>query len=266
MNNEGSAVSGFINQCCRLFTLTIKYIKMKSAKFYLLSLAALLPAVFYAQTADDIINKHIEAIGGKDKLSAINAVRFETTMQVMDNDAANKIVILNGKGYRSDMDFNGQSLVQVYTDKGGWAINPFGGDGQQTPMPDDEYKAGASQIYAVPLLNYASRGGKAELLGQEKVGNADAYKIKITDEKAVATTYFIDASNHYIVKTIRPAYMMGQVMDIVTTYSGFSKSEYGWVFAKNMELDYGGQFSMAARVDKVEVNAPVDAAVFEMRK
>src|SRR5215213_2699375 len=178
---------------------------MKLAKLGLLSLTALFSAAVYAQTADEIIAKHIEASGGKEKLAAINSLKMENVMHVMDNDAPNKIIIVNGKGYRTESDFNGQKLVQVYTDKSGWAINPFeGGDAPQA-MPEDQYKSGVGQLYVVPLLGYAARGGKAELLGQEKVGSVNAYKIKVTDKANVGVTYFIDPSTYYIVQAIRPA-------------------------------------------------------------
>jgi outer membrane lipoprotein-sorting protein len=239
---------------------------MKLAKLCLLSLTALFSVAVHAQTADEIIAKHIEATGGKEKLAAINSVKMENVMHVMDNDAPNKIIIVNGKGYRSESDFNGQKLVQVYTDKGGWAINPFGGGDAPQAMPEDQYKAGVGQLYAVPLLNYAARGEKVELAGQEKVGNVNAYKLKVTDKGNVVTTYFIDLSTYYVVKASRPAQMQGQTLEITSTYSDYKKSDYGWVIPMKMEIDYGGQFSMTATTAKVEINTPVDAAVFEMKK
>jgi hypothetical protein len=239
---------------------------MKPVKFCLLLLTVLISVAANAQTADEIIARHIEATGGKEKLGAINSVIIENTVHVMDNDSPNKIIVSNGKGYRTESDFNGQKLVQVYTDKGGWAINPFEGGDAAVAMPADQYKSGAGLVYAVPLFNYAARNEKAELLGQEKVGNANAYKIKVTDKDNIIITYFIDASTYYIIQTIRPAQMMGQSMDLTTTYSDFKKSEYGWVVPQVSEINYGGQFSMTSRANKIEINAPVDAAVFEMKK
>ena len=239
---------------------------MKLVKLCLLSLTVLFGASANAQTADEIIAKHIEATGGKEKLGAITSVRMENTMRIQDNDAPNTIVIVNGKGYRTESEFNGQKMVQVYTDKGGWAINPFAGGSGPEAMPEDQYKSGAGQLYIVPLLSYASRGDKAELLGQEKVGNVNAYKIKVTGKDNVAVTYFIDPSTYYIVQTIRPAQMQGQSVDVTTTYSDYKKTDYGWVTPQTMEINFGGQFSMTAKMNKVEVNTPVDATVFEMKK
>ena len=239
---------------------------MKLVKLCLLSLTALFGAAVHAQTADEIITKHIDATGGKDKLAAINSIRLENTMNVMDNDAASTTIVLNGKGYRSESDFGGQKLIQVVTDKGGWAVNPFGGSAEPAAMPDDQYKAGVSQLFIVPFLNYAARGEKAELLGKEKVGNVDAYKLKLTSKDNVASTYYIDPATYYIVQSVRSADMGGQMVNVTTSFSDFKKSDYGWVVPQSTQVNFGDQFSMTAKVKKMEINVPVDAAVFEMKK
>ena len=239
---------------------------MKFVKLCLLSFAALFSVAVNAQTADEIISKHIEATGGKDKLAAITSVRMENTMNVMDNDAASTTTIVNGKGYRSESDFGGQKLIQVVTDKGGWAVNPFGGSAEPAPMPDDQYKAGVSQLFIVPFLNYAARGEKAELLGKEKVGNVDAFKIKLTSKDNVASTYYIDPTTYYIVQSVRSADMGGQMVNVTTSFSDYKKSDYGWVVPQTTQVNFGDQFSMTAKVSKLEINVPVDAALFEMKK
>src|SRR5580765_2476607 len=121
-----------------------------------------------AQTVDEIIAKHIDAIGGKDKLDQVKSVYVESTVQAMGNDAPSSITILYGKGYRMESDFQGQKMVKVYTDKSGWAINPFGGGTDPQAMPDEQYKAGKDQLeIGGPLYNYAAKGNKVELVGKE---------------------------------------------------------------------------------------------------
>lgn len=219
-----------------------------------------------AQTADDIINKHLAAIGGKEKLNGILSVHMENTMEVMGNEAPSSTVILNGKGYRSESEFNGQKMIQVVTDKGGWMVNPMMGSDEPQAMAEEQAKAGQEQMYAVPFLNYAARGGKAELLGQEKIGAVNAYKVKLTSTDNVATTYFFDPATYYLIQAVRAAEMMGQRIDITTTYSNYKKTDYGWVVPQSMEINMGGQFSLSSKVNKVEVNRPVDVSLFEMKK
>ena len=240
---------------------------MKIVKSCLLALTVLFSAVtVHAQTADDIIAKHLEAIGGKEKLKGINAVRLENTMQIMGSDAPSTTIIVNGKGFRNESEVNGQKMIQVITDKSGWMINPMMGGTDPQPVPADQLKGAQDQIYVVPFLDYAARGSKAELLGQEKLGTVNAYKIKLTSKDSAATTYYFDPATYYIVQAVRSGDMMGQQVDITTSYSNFKKTDYGWVVPQNMEINMGNQFSLTGKVNKVEVNPNVDTSIFEMKK
>lgn len=240
---------------------------MKSIKRCLLSLVVLATAVAsYAQDAETVLAKHLEAIGGKEKLAAINSVKYTNTMSVMGNEAPATIVVLNGKGFRSEAEVMGSKMVQVFTDKGGWMINPMMGASDPQPMPEGLAKEGQTQIYAVPFLDYGAKGIKAEYGGQEKIGEVNAYKLKFTDKNGTATTAYFDPATYYLVKTVRSGDMMGQQVDITTTYSDFKKTDYGWVLPQATEINMGGQFSMTMKLNNVEVNTPVDAAIFEMKK
>lgn len=135
---------------------------MKALTTCFITLLALLSLTAKAQTADEIIAKHIDAIGGKDKLSQINTVYIESTTSVVGNDGATKTYIINGKDYKNESDFAGQSLVTVVTDKGGWMINL--GSSTPTALTDKEFKSNSDRIYVVdPLVNYGANGGKVEL-------------------------------------------------------------------------------------------------------
>ncbi len=240
---------------------------MKIIKPALLLLTALFStASIYAQTVEEIIAKHIDAIGGKEKLSSITSIRMENTVQIMGSEGPSTTTILNGKGFRNESEFNGQKLVQVYTDKGGWAINPFAGGNEPQAMPDEQYKSGEDQIYAEPLLDYAARGSKAELIGKEKLGNADTYKIKLTNKDNASTTYYLDGTTFYTVQVETSANVMGQDMVIKTVCSDYKKNDFGFAMPNTLEINIGDQFSMTSKLQKVEMNQPVDAAIFEMKK
>jgi hypothetical protein len=238
---------------------------MKNLKVGLLAIAALFSVTaIYAQTADEIVAKYVDAIGGKEKLKAINSVRMENTLNIMGNEAPNTTTVLNGKGYRNESEFNGAKIIQVITDKSGWMVNPMAGATDPQALPDEQVKAGKSQIYVVPLLDYSAKGAKAELLGQEKVGTVNAYKVKITDADNVATTYYFDPATYYLLQITRSSEMMGQQMDVTATYSDYKKTDFGWVVPQNVEINMGGQFSMTLKLKNVEVNKDVDPKIFDM--
>jgi hypothetical protein len=224
-----------------------------------------LSASLKAQTADEIINKHLDAIGGKEKLTAIKSVKLDNTMNLMGNDAPNIAYIIDGKGYRNEMEMMGQKMVQVITDKGGWMINPMQGSTEPQELPADQLKSMAGRFYAVPLLNYADRGYTAELQGKAKVGDADVWKVKVTDKSGTAMTYFIDAKTFYVVQNEASAEMMGNTVTVTINYSDFKKTDYGWVvpYATDMNM---GQFAISSKLNKIEVNPTIDPALFEMKK
>lgn len=236
-------------------------------KIFLLSLTSLL--LFFAakaQAADDIIAKHIDAIGGKEKLSQVTSVYLESTTEIMGNEATSKTIILNGKGYKNEMDFNGQQIVQVLTDKGGWAINPFGGSTSATAITPEQYKSSEDGIYLPdPLFNYAEHGAKVELEGQEKVGDINAYKIKYTNKDSAITSFYIDPATNYIIQEVRTGDVQGQPTDITISYSDYKKTDFGIVIPYNSGIDMG-QFNLKNTTTKVEVNKPVDPSIFDMPK
>ena len=95
---------------------------MKKIKSLFVSAAILIASVSQAQTADDIVNKYVEAIGGKEKISQLKSIYTETSMDAMGNSSTAFEYLLEGKGYKTESDFNGMKIINCYTDKGGWQL------------------------------------------------------------------------------------------------------------------------------------------------
>jgi hypothetical protein len=238
---------------------------MKALKQGLLLLATVcFLAQVQAQTADEIVNKHIEAIGGKDKMAQLKSIHMDMTMQVMGNEAPSSVTIVEGKGYKSEADIMGQKMVQVFTDKGGWVTNPMMGSSAPVDIPAEQYGQVADQIYATgQLYNYAAKGNKIELQGQEKIGDVNAYKLQVTTSHGSETTYYIDPATYYNIRIVKTGEMMGNSTTITVDNSNFEKTPEGYVFPRTVQTDMGGQFSLSARVDKVDINPAVDATIFD---
>jgi len=238
---------------------------MKFLKTSLLAAVSFFSLASIAQTADEIVNKHIEAVGGREKLSQIKSVVLQSSMDVMGNSAPMTVTILNGKGYKSEVDFNGQKIVQAFTDKGGWSINPMTGATDAQPMPADQFSAGKSQInVGGPLFDYAARGSKIELAGKEKVGDVDAFKLQLTSADNKVSTYYIDPTTYYLVKTVMTLNMGGQEGEVSVTFSDYRKTDVGYVLPYAISTTLSQGFTMDATVNKVDINTEVDPKIFEM--
>jgi hypothetical protein len=214
-------------------------------------------------TADEIVGKYVAAIGGKDAISQVKTISTESTVAVMGNEAPNTTVLMDGVGFKSETDFNGQKIIQSYTDKGGWMVNPMAGASDPTPVPDDQFKANRANIYVGgALYDYAARGSKVELMGKD----ADGYKIKLTTKDNVDSTYVIDPTTYLLKSVMTKGDMQGQEVEVTTKLSDYRKTDVGYMIPYTMDIDMGGQFGLTINVKKVELNKTVDPAVFEMPK
>lgn len=218
-----------------------------------------------SQTVEEIVNKHLEAIGGKQKLAVINSVKMENQMEVMGNEATTTITILNGKGYRTESEIMGSKMIQVINEKGGWVLNPMTGSTEPQDLPEAAAKQAASQLYIIPLLDYVSRGTKLTLDGKESIDGKETFKIKVTNKEGADISMYIDASTYYMTRLVQTAEMMGQTVSSTINYSDFKKTDQGWVVPYLTEIDMGGMIQLKNKLVKIEINPTIDPAVFEKK-
>jgi hypothetical protein len=187
----------------------------------------------------------------------------EATMQIMGNEAPSTTQVVDGVGVKSESEFNGMKIISVYTDKGGWMVNPMAGAADPTPMPDEQYNTGKVGIYiAGPLYDYAAKGNKIELTSKDD----KTYTIKLTTKDKVEYSFGIDGKTFLLNSMTTTTQMQGQTVALTTSYSDYRKTDTGFMVPYNIGLDFGGQFQISMTIKKIELNKTIDPAVFAMPK
>ncbi|MEP6465332.1 MAG: hypothetical protein ABJB05_03465 [Parafilimonas sp.] len=219
--------------------------------------------VFSQTQTDSIINGYINALGGRDKLTQINSINIEGTADVMGSSGDYKTDILINKGYKMAMSFNGSDITQSVVDTGGWVINPFMGASTATAMPKGQYLSLRDNIFTpTPLLNYTNNGYTVKFSGQDVVDGKPVYKIETTSKDSVITTYYIDSATHFLDQRI--ININGELT--TAKFSDYQKTDFGNMMAFTEDLTTPQGYELTFKIKKVTINAPVDAAVFDMPK
>jgi hypothetical protein len=216
-----------------------------------------------AQTVDEIINKHIDALGGKEKISAMKSLYTEAEMDIMGTAAPSATTILYGVGSYSEVNFNGQKIVNCFTDKGAWGINPLMGQATAEDLPEEQAKSGKSQLFpGGNLFDYAARGNKVELAGQEDVNGVKAWKLTVTTKDGGRFVHFIDPTSFYIIRTVMKVNAGGQEVEQGINFSDYKKTDYGFVVPYASSIEFGNGMTLGVTVKKVEINKAVDPKIF----
>ncbi len=99
-----------------------------------------------------------------------------------------------GRKKRLELQFNGQTAVQVYNGSQGWKLRPFLNRHEVENFTPDELKIASKESDLDGfLIDYAAKGSTVELEGTEKVDGRNSYELKVTDKKGNARHIWIDA-------------------------------------------------------------------------
>ena len=239
----------------------MKLTKIIASAFIVMALAT----ASFAQTADEIVAKHIEATGGADKWKALKGVEKKNKFNVQGMDIEMKMVIVAGKSLRSDIAVMGQEIIAVVDGETGWAQRPamMGGTGEPEDMPGAEIKETLKQTdLGGSLLNYKEKGSTLELVGKEKLDGADVYHLKLTEKNGEVTNMFLSTSTYYTLKTSGKRKVQGQEVDVDVTYSNFKQVD-GITFPHTTEVPSPMGGTMTMETESIKLNPTIDEAIFK---
>jgi outer membrane lipoprotein-sorting protein len=221
-------------------------------------------AVSHAQSADEIVDRYIQAIGGKAKVAAIQSVR--ATVRFTGGGGFEADVVDEAKRpgkVRHDFMLQGFTATTAYDGKNGWRINPFGGKKDAEALGEDQLKQIVEQSdIEGPLVDYVSKGNKVEFVGREEYEGSDVYKLKVTLANGTVKHYFLDVDYYIPIKIETKQIIRGAEVEFETVLGDY-KQAGGVFFPFSVESGRKGDQNRSVVTYKtIEVNAPIDDARF----
>lgn len=203
--------------------------------------------------ANTILEKYIEAIGGKAKLDGVESYSMvaEAEMQGMKLELEMKKTTKDQ--FMQDVKVMGNSMSkQVLDGDSGYAVV----QGQRKDLTPEEIEKVKEESSAFPELNYLA-AGNVTLEGVEQVGDSKAYKLKISDSKSA----FYDMETGLKVQEVTTQEVQGQQMTSTLGYGDYQEVS-GIKFPFKIMQTVGPQ-SFEFMVKEIKVNEGVDASDFK---
>ena len=212
-----------------------------------------------AQTADEIINKNIAAMGGMEKLNSIKSIYEEDSINAGGVKIPLKMWMVNKKFQRVEFSFGGMTGFSILRSDSGWNFMPFQGQTKPEPATADEVKKSQEQLYLTDaFINYKEKGYKVTYEGKDETEGSEAYKLKVIVSDSISETYYIDPDTYFVIQVKTKATQNGKVIEGTETRSDYKKTPDGYIFP--MESNSSGQGDMKTYV--LKVNAPIDDKIF----
>jgi hypothetical protein len=219
-----------------------------------------------AQTAEELVNKNIQAKGGIEKIKAIKSMRMTGKL----NGGGGFTAIVTQENQRPDLvretfSLQGMTAVQAYDGSSGWQIQPFGGHKDPELMGEDDLRDVLLDAdFDGPLVDYKEKGNTVEYLGHDEVDGDDALRLKVTLKNGDIIYYYLDPDTYLEIRKEIQQFIRGSIRDRVVelgSYKAVGSVMYPYSLSQGPKNNPTAQ---TTTVEKLEVNVPIQASDFAL--
>lgn len=231
-----------------------------------LALAMLVGSPLAAQTVDEILDQHFAALGGKEKIAAVQSAKIHAKQVFGPQEVPVTISWKRPSKIRMEFTLQGLTGVQAYDGANAWMVMPFLGKNDPEAMTGDDLKDIIDQADMIegPLFNYKEKGNAVELLGKEAAEGTDAWKLKLTQKNGDISTIWLDADAFLQIKSEGKRKRGDQEVDFEQSYGDY-KEVGGILFPHSIESKpKGAPQGATITLESIELGVEVPDSIFAM--
>lgn len=223
-----------------------------------------LPSAAAAQSAEDILARHVQARGGYERIKAIQSVKITRTVVTQFTELDVVILKKRPQSYRVEQSAPGQPpVLRAVTPAAVWDL--AGGKlTNRAPLAAAEARD-LDGDFDGPLVDWKEKGHVVELAGRESLPGGDAFKIQLTTKNGVARTFYLDAATYLVRRITGVTNLPGDRKANLETDILAHKEAGGVKFPSDIQEDRTGAGPVQTVVSytkAIEVNVPIDDALF----
>ena len=237
----------------------------QQAFFTMILLGCGAPPAQQQPTADDVIAKYIEAIGGAKRLAAVQTMKMTGRASIADGKMDTPVTVLlkRPSSTRLELTYQGQTLLQVFDGSAGWVLVPMTSPRPEPATPDEVEQMRDASDFDGPLVNYGAKGYRVANQGLESALGERVWKLQVIRPNGTEQLLYISAATWLPIETIVRRKQGDKVVE-VESYPGDYRLVDGLKFPFSMEQKAEGHSVMKMIFSKIELNNGVADSAFKM--
>ncbi len=209
--------------------------------------------------ADDIINKYLDAIGGREKINSIKDIAVESNGSMQGMTFTMKMNRVEPDKFYQEIQIGGMTQKTIMNGDKAVSISPMGNQ-QITGEDLTKLKYDSDVNSTAHLEKYDI---KTKVTGKEKINGKDAYKVELTMPSGEKRYDFYDVENGLKVREAKTITSPGGSFEQITDLLDYK--EFGGVkFATKMVQTMGPQ-KFEFDITSVKINNGVNPSIFEIK-
>lgn len=152
-------------------------------------------------SADAIIEKYLTAIGGKEAIAKIQDLTISSTSETQRGTSETEMKFKFPDRYAMSVFANGNEVMNTIYDGNRMKSGSSFGGGNRPPMEGKEAQMAAMRSNPFSETLYDKMGITRTVVGKEKVGDKDAYKLELATADGKKWNDFYDVESGLKVKT-----------------------------------------------------------------
>jgi hypothetical protein len=223
--------------------------------------ATLLAAAASAETVDTIVQKHVDARGGLERLRSVRTLRAAGRMTIRGRrEATFQLAWQRPRHARLELTMEGRVSLLVLDGERGFMVAPRLGIPEPVPLPSEMFDPIARGMdLEGPMVDYQHKGHAVRLVGLDSVDGISAWRVEVTTPDDASLQILVDAERFLEIREVRKEPSSG--LDLETAFS-----DYKWVdgilMPHRLTSTVRGSPSDTTTIESIELNVPVDAAEF----
>jgi len=213
-------------------------------------------------SVDEIVTKHLDAMGGLERLKDVQTMKKVAKVTMQGRQTTTTMYFKRPNLSRQEVQVDGQTVINAFDGTTPWIINPL--TGFNRPVTVSGAQAASireDSSFDGPLVDYKSRGMLIDYVGREPLGEGEAHHLRVTSASRQVRHLYLDATTYLEVKLA--AEVQGSKLEQL---SSDYRDVNGVKVAHHLKTVVNGAVQAEMQLESVEFNLPIESALFRMPK